>query len=278
MRWFERGDGEPILLVHGLGGAAANWTELAPLLSAKRRVIVPDLPGHGGSGKPPRGARLGWYADVLAALLEQVDAAPAAVVGHSMGGVVALRLAARRPEVVGALALIESAGIASLTRRAAIFLTVSAALKPARKASRFRGRIAASDRLKRLAFGYWGADDPASLSREGVHGWLACTREHSDTATAGRALLHDDPRFNLEAVRCPAVVVWGSRDRLITVEDGFEFARRLRAPIRVIPGAGHLVIGERPADCAGILEGFLDRVREVDELPLDTELAGNSRR
>ena len=176
VRWFEAGEGEPVLLVHGLGGAAVNWTLLAPVLAERRRVIVPDLPGHGSSGRPPSGARLGWYADVLVALLGRIDASPAAVVGHSMGGVVALRLAARRPEAVVALAVVESAGIGSLTRRAAIFLTVSAALKPARKAARFRHRIAGSDRLKRLAFGYWGAHDPASLSPESVLGWLACTR------------------------------------------------------------------------------------------------------
>ena len=65
-------------------------------------------------------------------------------------------------------------------------------------------------------------------------GWLASTRQHSDTATAGKALVQHDPRYDLERISCPALVVWGSRDRLISVEDGFEFARRLRAPIRVV--------------------------------------------
>jgi pimeloyl-ACP methyl ester carboxylesterase len=277
VRWFEAGHGESLLLVHGLGGAAVNWTLVAPRLAERRRVIVPDLPGHGGSGRPPDGARLTWYADALAALLGRIEAAPAAVVGHSMGGAVALRLAARRPDAVAALAVVESAGIVSLTRRAGIFLTVSAALKPARKAARFRHRIAGSNRLKRLVFGYWGADDPASLSAESVLGWLECTGAHVDTATAGKALVRDDPRYDLDRISCPVVVVWGSRDRLISVEDGFEFARRLRAPIRVVPGAGHLVIGERPDECAAILDGFLDRIRQVDELPLDAELVGNPR-
>lgn len=278
VRWFEAGAGDPVLLVHGLGGAAVNWTRLAPLLAERRRVIVPDLPGHAGSGRPSDGARLGWYAGVLAELLLRLDAAPAAVAGHSMGGVVALRLAAAHPNVVSRLALVESAGIASLSRRAAIFLTVSAALKPARKAARFRMRIAVSDRLKRLVFGYWGAHDPPALSAESVLGWLECTRAHVDTATAAKSLLHDDPRYDLERVEAPALVVWGSRDRLISVEDGFEFARRLRAPVRVVPGAGHLVIAERPWECAAILETFLDGVREVDELPLDAELVGDPRR
>jgi pyruvate dehydrogenase E2 component (dihydrolipoamide acetyltransferase) len=277
LRWFESGAGDPILLIHGLGGAAANWTVLAPELAKGHRVIVPDLPGHGGSGRPPRGARLGWYADVLGELLEEVGAVPAGVVGHSMGGVVCLRLAARHPDLVSGLALVESAGIVSLTRRAAVFLGVSAALKPARRVARIRGRVARHGLLKRLVFGYWGAADPASLTEESVLGWLESTREHVDTGTAGKALIRDDPRYELDRIACPTLVVWGARDRLVSVADGFQFARRLGAPIRVVPGAGHLVIGERPDECAAILSEWLDRIGQVDELPLDAELVGDPR-
>jgi magnesium chelatase accessory protein len=272
LRWFEAGEGEPIVLVHGLGGAATNWTLLAPLLAERRRVLVPDLPGHAASEPPPRRADLRWYAETLAELLVRREAAPAAVIGHSMGGVVAMRLAARRPDLVASLALVGSAGIASLTRAAAAFFTLSGLLKPARKAARFRARIAQSDRLKRLVFGYWGAHDPASMSSEGVLGWLEWAGAHGDTATAARALLRDDPRYDIDRISCPTRVVWGARDRLVTVEDGFEFARRLRAPIRVVAGAGHLVIAERPDECAVIIEDFLNGVRKVDELPVDAEL------
>ena len=138
--------------------------------------------------------------------------------------------------------------------------------------------MATTPRLRRLVFGYWGAADPTTMPAEAVLGWLQGAAEATDTATAGRALLRDDPRFGLGDISCPALVVWGARDRLLPVSDGFEFARRLRAPIRVVPGAGHLVIGERPAECAAILEDFLDRVGEVDELPLDAKLVGDRRR
>jgi len=88
----------------------------------------------------------------------------------------------------------------------------------------------------------------------------------------------DDPRQVLDRVRCPTLLVWGARDRLIPLEDGFEYARRLRAPIRVVPAAGHLVVGEQPEACAEILLEFLDRVGEVDELPFEAELPGQLRR
>src|SRR6476646_7194850 len=96
LRYLVAGEGEPLLLVHGLGGSAANWLTLAPLLLPGRRVVVPELPGHGGSDPLPAAAGLSAYADALAALLD----GPSGVVGHSLGGAIALRLAIRRPERV----------------------------------------------------------------------------------------------------------------------------------------------------------------------------------
>ena len=192
-----------------------------------------------------------------------------------------MRLAARRPELVRALILFETAGIRSLSRSATVFLGLSSLVRPAKKVARLRRRVARTPRLRRLVFGYWGAADPTTMPAEAVLGWLEGAAESTDTATAGRALLRDDPRFDLGDIACPALVVWGARDRLLPVADGFEFARRLRAPIRVVPGAGHLVIGERPTECAAILEQFLrglDRVGQVDELPVDAELVGDPRR
>src|SRR5581483_11511842 len=80
LRHLVAGEGEPLLLVHGLGGAAANWLALAPLLLPGRRVVVPELPGHGGSSPLPAAPSLNAYADRIAVLLE----APTAVVGHSL--------------------------------------------------------------------------------------------------------------------------------------------------------------------------------------------------
>src|SRR5438105_12724326 len=103
IRYLVAGEGPPLVLVHGLGGSAANWCELAPLLAPSHRVLIPDLPGHGGSD-PVRGALgLEPYVERIAALMEHEGALPAPVVGHSLGGLVAVRLALRRPEAVSAL-------------------------------------------------------------------------------------------------------------------------------------------------------------------------------
>jgi pimeloyl-ACP methyl ester carboxylesterase len=272
-RYFIGGAGPPLVLVHGLGGAAVNFTLLAPLLAERHRVLIPDLPGHGLSEPFDGPTTLDDYAGHVATLAELEGFFPGAVVGYSMGGVVVLRLAVSRPAEVTALALVAAAGIVSVTRRAEIWLAITGALRPAQIMTRFRGTIARRPRLRWLPFGLWGAVDPPALPAEGVIGFLEGPSQHTDVGSAGRALMRDDPRPDLEHVRCPVVLVWGARDRLVPLSDGFEYARRLRAPIRVLPAAGHLLVGEQPEECAAVLEDFLDRVGKVDELPLDAELA-----
>src|SRR2546423_5016393 len=93
LRYLVAGEGEPLLLVHGLGGAAANWLALAPLLLPGRRLIVPELPGHGGSEPLPAAPSLSAYADRLAPPMER----PAALVGHPLRRALTIRPAVPPP-------------------------------------------------------------------------------------------------------------------------------------------------------------------------------------
>jgi pimeloyl-ACP methyl ester carboxylesterase len=257
LRYLAAGEGEPLLLVHGLGGAAANWLALAPLLLATRRLLVPELPGHGGSSALPAAPSLNAYADRLGLVLEHEGLASAGVVGHSLGGAIALRLSIRRPDAVSALVLAGAAGISSGTRNARYALTITGIVKPGRKLAPHRRRIARSDTLKRLVFGRWGASDPPALPAELAEAFLSGPARHTDTVSAAKALVRDDPRADLDRVRCPSLVLWGARDNQLPVEDAFDYARRLRARLRVIADCGHLLIGERPDACADAIEDFL---------------------
>lgn len=277
-RYFLGGEGPPLTLVHGLGGAAVNFTKLAPILARKRRVLIPDLPGHGLSAPFERVDGIATYSRHVHAVAEREEMLPGAVLGYSMGGVVALRLAVEEAEDVTALALVAPAGIVSTTRRAEIWLGVTAVLRPARVMTRFRDTFARRPRLRWLPFGLWGAADPEALDPDAVLGFLEGPSQHTDVGSAGRALLADDPRPDLDRLLCRTLLVWGARDRLVPLGDGFEYARRLRAPIRVLPAAGHLVVGELAEPCAALLESFLDGGGEVDELPLEAELVRQPRR
>jgi pimeloyl-ACP methyl ester carboxylesterase len=261
LRYFVAGDGPPLVLVHGLGGAASNWVAVAPRLAERFRVLVPDLPGHGGSAPLAAAATLDPYAERVAELAAAEGMLPAAFVGHSFGGLVSLRLALRRPEAVRALALVSAAGVSTATRRVERLLTIAAFVRPSRVYARHRARIARTRALRYLVFGYWGASDPPALAPEVVEGFLAGSALHTDTATAARVLVRDDPRIDLDRLRCPTLVLWGARDHQVPVEDAFEYARRLGAELRVVPDCGHLLIGERPDVCASAIEEFLDGIR-----------------
>jgi pimeloyl-ACP methyl ester carboxylesterase len=244
IRYFTGGAGPALLLVHGFGGAAWNWTELAPLLSG-RRLLIPDLPGHGASTGLPAPS-IAAFADSVAGLLDE----PAGVIGHSMGAVVALRLAERHPELVRSLLLAAPAGISSSSRTALVTLGLAGIVQPGRIAGRRADRIARSPRLKRLVFGRFEVANPDLLTEASVHGFLRGPTIHTDALGAAIALAKDDPRQSLDRVRCPVLVLFGGRDRQVPLDDGFEYARRLRAPLRVIADCGHLLIGERPEICA----------------------------
>ena len=255
VRYLVAGQGKPLVLVHGLGGAAANWLALAPLVLPRRRLVVPDLPGHGRSAALPAAPSLNAYADRIGLLLDE----PAAVVGHSLGGAIALRLAIRRPELVSALILAGAAGISSGRRRARYALAMTTLLKPGKRIAPYRRRVARSGAMKTLVFGRWGAADPAALPPDVAESFLSGPARHTDTASAARALVYDDPRADLDRVRCPVLLLWGARDNQLPIGDAFEYARRLRAPLRTIADCGHLLIGERPDACADAIGSFLNR-------------------
>jgi len=269
LRSFESGTGPTLALLHGFGGAASNWTLIAPALARRCRVVVPELPGHGGSSPLPAPAEtLDPYADRLALLLD----APTVVVGHSLGAVVALRLAARHPGLVRGLVLAGPAGIGSGTRRSQRALTFVSLVQPGKRLSRRLHAVSRNPLLKRLAFGFVGVADPRALDPIAAEGFLAGSGLHTDVRAAGDALVRTDPRNELERVGCPALVLHGARDLQVPLRDGFEYARRLRAPLRVIADCGHLLIGERPRAVVDAISDFLDRIGELEELPVEREL------
>lgn len=259
LRYFVGGQekGAPLVLVHGLGGCAANWIDLAPLLAKSRRVLVPELPGHGLSTPLPAVPNLAAFADRVRLVAEHEGMLPAAFVGHSLGGVVALRLALRSPGDVNALILAAGAGISSTTRRARYGLRILGIIGPRRLVAPWADSVADHAFLRYAVFGRWGAADPLILSRAAVDGFLEGTRLTSDSVSAARAIVVDDVRQELGELRCPTLVLWGARDNQLPLADGFEFARRLGAPLRTIADCGHLLIGERPDLCAEAIENFL---------------------
>jgi pimeloyl-ACP methyl ester carboxylesterase len=258
LRYAVRGDGRPLVLVHGLGGTIENWRALAPALASRHRVVVPDLPGHGRSSRLPGSPSLDEIAEAALAVASEAGAEPATWIGHSLGGLVGLRAAALRPEAARGIVLAAAAGPSSTSRAAHATLTVLGLVKPGKLIAPFRQSWSRSRLGRRAAFGWWGVADPDALEPELAESFLVGPAYHTDTAQAGRALLSCDPRADLDRVTCPALVLWGARDNWVPLADGMEYARRLGAPLRAIAGCGHLLVGERPDACLAAIDRFLD--------------------
>jgi pimeloyl-ACP methyl ester carboxylesterase len=260
LRWYVGGPekGPPLVLVHGLSGAAANWSLLAPRLAETRRVLAVDLPGHAGSGPLPAAPSLAPYADRVAAAAEAEGFERADYAGHSLGGLVAVRLAIREPAKVRRLVLAAPAGITSSTRWAERALAFVGWVQPGRRISPYWRLVARSPLLRAAVFGHWFAADPQALSERAVASALAHVNLHTDTDSAWRALTRDDPRPDLHLVHCPSLLLWGSSDNQLPFDDAVEYSRRLRAPLRVIADCGHLLVLERPDACYDAISDFLE--------------------
>ena len=143
------------------------------------------------------------FAAATAAVLEAEGVDGAVVAGHSLGGLVALRLARTRPDLVRGLLLVAPAGIATTSRVVEALVIAAAAIRPGRVVARFRYRWADRVWYRRAVFRPWFVSDPVALTPRATHGLLVGAARHTDTKVAGRAMIADDPRQDLPDIALP---------------------------------------------------------------------------
>ncbi len=260
---IELGAGDVILFVHGLSGSWPNWLEQLVPFSATNRVVAVDLPGFGHSPGHAGEISMEGYAELLDGLLAELGAERATLVGNSMGGLIAAELAASHPERVEHLVLVSPAGMSTfrnrLTSRAMPFvrrlnrvLALGAAWTAANSDA-----ITRRPRLRTLALNgvmRHPGDLSAQLAAEQVRG----------AGTEGflgalEAILEYDVSDRLALISCPSLIVWGTDDRLISVEDAERFAAGIKGSRKVIyPDTGHMAMLERPAEFNALLRELLD--------------------
>jgi pimeloyl-ACP methyl ester carboxylesterase len=117
LHYEEYGHGTPLLLVHGLGSSTLDWEEQIPALSARYRVIVPDVRGHGRSDKPRERYSIAGFSADLVALIEHLNLGPTHYVGLSMGGMIGFQLAVDQPQLLKSLTIVNSAPEVKLRSR-----------------------------------------------------------------------------------------------------------------------------------------------------------------
>lgn len=245
IRYFERGEGGvPLVLVHGFGGDLNNWLFNHEALAAGRRVIALDLPGHGESGKQLAGGGLDELSAALLALLDHLDIPAAHLVGHSMGGAVALNTARLAPQRVRSLALIGSAGLGAEINGSYLQGFVDASNRNALKPQLVQ-LFANAELVNRQML-----EDMLKYKRlEGVE---AALRSLLGQLFAGGRQGHD-LRAVLQEGEVPALVIWGSDDAIIPAAH----AEGLKAQVEVLPGQGHMVQMEAAEQVNRLIEGFV---------------------
>lgn len=266
-------DEHTFVLVHGMGGHSQHWYEVIPALAARGRVLAIDLPGFGDSELPAGGISLDGFADIAAELIRSLEIDRAVLVGHSMGGPIAIRFAARHPELAEAIVMIGGAvyqfsallGMHDLVRfarerpreTAAIFAEIITAALPV--PALVGSLVRRSPWLRRLVFAPYVLD-PSALSDQAVRAMLAGAGAPGVLRTV-RAIARSDPREGIADVHCPILSVAADLDRITPLGDSEAFQREVpRARTAIVEGSGHMIMLERPEELMAAIGELIDEL------------------
>jgi len=260
---LEAGQDHPqtILLVHGLGqNGMMDWADVIAPLAQRYHVLSLDLPGFGYSSTPSGKYSPSNYARVLSWLLARRAHGPAIVVGHSLGGAVALRFAATYPAQINKLILVDAAGI--LQRTSFVKHTVTGRLNGEGMPDFLHGLLArardASDTALEKVF---GMPDPTVLLNASEDVWGTVLGSRSN-ANAAMALAEEDFTQAIYTLKLPTQIIWGEEDPIAPLRTGQMLARRLAlAQLQTLPGVGHV-----PME-AGSRDRFMRLLDQALELP-----------
>ena len=260
--YVDEGSGEVLLLLHGMAGSSQTWRSVIKPLSRRFRVIAPDLPGHGESTKPRSDYSLGAFAVLLRDLLDELGVTRATIIGHSLGGGVAMQFLYQHPDYAQRLILIGSGGLGpdvGLTLRllsapgAELIMPIIAP----------RQVLTAGDRV-------WSWLRKAGIEApRGEEIWRSySTFSDAPTRQAFLRTLRSVVDYRGQAVSAlnrlntktelPIMAIWGEKDAIIPVKHAYA-AQQARPDIRleVLAGVGHFPQVERPAEVVELIEDFI---------------------
>ena len=240
--------------MHGIGGSSASWQGVITGFAATHHVVAIDLPGHGQSDVPdPVGTdySVAGLARAVTEALDQLGLERVTLVGHSLGGAVAMTAALTAPDRVERLVLVDSTGLGDEISADLVELLDA---PPSEDASRALLQLFFHD--PRLVLDAGVTEHHTALTRPGAHAALRAIGGQTFTA-AGRQAVRDS---RLDEITQPVLVVWGEHDRVIPAAHA-ETARAVLADVEVaiIPGTGHAPQVEDPDAFAAVLAQFLAR-------------------
>ena len=264
------GWGPVVLLIHGITGSSQTWDDVIPLLSDRYTVIAPDLLGHGDSAKPRGDYSLGAYASGIRDLLQAVGHDRATIVGHSLGGGVAMQLAYQFPEMAERLVLVSSGGLGrdvSLFLRAATLpgsewvlplLASNGVLSAGGRVGGFLRTLGmrAGPDLQEMWRGFASLGD-AEARQAFIHTLRGIVEP------GGQRVSARDRLYLAQTV--PTMLIWGDRDPIIPVNHAYSTHKQIpHSRLEVIEGAGHFPYRDEPVRFAKALGAFLDETEPAE--------------
>lgn len=251
VHYYAGGSGEPIVLVHGLGGRAEDWANLMPrLVNDHHRVYALDLPGYGRSAWPRNASySIAEESQAVEAFMDKLHLQHTDLAGWSMGGWIAMQVALDQPQRIRRLVIFDSAGITfGLNWDTSLFepntpekLQKLNELLRAGKPPRVPGFIA------HAIFRY--------VDR---HGWVV--KRNMNSMLTGKALLDG----KLGGLKMPMLIVWGKQDHVIPVSVGERIHRAVpQSELAIFNGCGHLAPSHCTARVAPVFTGFLDETSPI---------------
>ncbi|OLT18735.1 hypothetical protein BJF78_00920 [Pseudonocardia sp. CNS-139] len=244
------GQGSGVVLVHGTGSSAAFWAPVVDDLAREHTVVVPDLPGSGGSPLPEGPLDLDQVADEIVATAERAGLDRFALVGMSMGAAVAVRVARRQPARVTRLALLAGYAVPRAGLRLRFDVWASLLGKDDDAAAKLLVTLSSPDHIL------------GAMSEEQVSGLLGWVRSGQAPGVAAQLELARtlDVRQDLGHVTAPTLVMAGDADPFVEPSHSLQFVAGIRgARLETVRGGGHGFILEQPEHTMTVLVPFPDR-------------------
>lgn len=284
LNFVEIGEGSrAFVLIHGMGGCWQHWRETIPFLAQHGRVLSIDLPGFGRSELPAGGVSLDGYADTAAALCRALDVERAVILGHSMGGPIALRFATRHVDLTEAIVLVAGA---TDTFNAVLGLRTTAKLalqKPKKTAATLTEVLTVGIRTPRLlqrqivgrawlrrALLWPYMHRPQAVRADSLASMLAGSGTRG-VFPAARAIGRSDPREGLTDVRCPILSIGARHDHICPPADLEAWAELTpKARTVLLEECGHMLMIERPQAFNEQIDRFLQAIHSNSPLTSGT--------